>query len=317
MNVIRDVMVFLDEHAGALQAVFALVVAASTVAYVRYTKRMWAEMRETNRQLNKADIQIGFEPGSASKTVWDLVIRNTGYVALLDVSLSVDPPDFPGLGGTGVGGLAIFSRHIPILLPKGEIRTAFLNLIPALRREDGRLKFRARYHTSLHPETAQEFVYDLKAYEGLGWVSEAKPDDFLRITTEIGRTLTLLNQSIRDLSEELRAEIGGLQSHDNEEDLKNRLQGYVGVWRDAKSRGDEAFMEYPLAKLRAQCERLADQLSEVALNHPILAAMRPKLREMSSMHFYSDGGESLRKFQSLGDEVSEVAKVYLASEGAP
>jgi hypothetical protein len=306
-------MVFLDQHAGALQAIFAFVVSISTVVYVRYTKRMWTEMRETNRQLKKADVQIGFEVNSAAKTIWDLVVRNTGNVALLDLVLSVDPPDFPGIGGKSVGHLGIFTRPIPVLLPKGEIKTAFLNLIPAMHREDGRLTFRAQYRTPLHPETVQEFTYDLKAYEGLGYIEEAMPDDFLKALTEIGRTLNSLNRSVENLSDELRAEVMGLQTPGSEQDLRDRLQGFVGAWRDTKVPGDESFLGFSIVKLRSQSDRLADRLSESALDHPILGDMRLKLRQMANMHFYGDGGESLGKFVSLGDDACRLAETYLVS----
>lgn len=110
----------------------------------------------------------------------------------------------------------------------------------------------------------------------------------------------------------MRAEVGGLQGPGNEQDLRNRLQGFVGAWRDTKVRGDESFLDFSFVKLRSQSERLADRLSESALDHPILADMRLKLRQKANMHFYIDGGESLRKFVALGDDAYRLAETYLA-----
>jgi len=309
-----EVMAFLDQHAGALQAVFALVVAISTASYVLYTRRMWSEMRETNRQLKKADIRIGFEPSTATRTVWDLVIRNEGSIALLDVRLGVDPPDFPGLGGKSIGRLAIFTRPIPVMLPGAEIRTALLNLLPLMNREEAKLTFKASYRTPFHPETTQEFAYDLKAYEGLGWMQEATPNDFLRLAKDMAGTLTSLKQAIEDSTGKLKAELGQLQPTTDSKTALARLRGFVGLWRDSKACGRDLFLGSTLDKVRATAEGLADVLSANALDNPLLSEARPKLREMANMQFYIDGGESLRSFELLGDEVSALIERSLAGD---
>jgi hypothetical protein len=95
-----DSISFLDENAGTVQSTFAGIVAVATAIYVFYTARMFGQMRYSNQRLEAANDRALLEPGRRQGCLFELTIRNSGNVSVRDVSIDVDPEDFPSLGLT-------------------------------------------------------------------------------------------------------------------------------------------------------------------------------------------------------------------------
>jgi hypothetical protein len=289
------------------------VVAFATFAYVIYTKRMWTEMRETNRQLNRADLQVLLEPDRRVRNVLNLTLRNTGNVPVFDVRLSVDPEDLPGIGGRHVGSMGIFATKLPVLVRNGSMETNLINYytLAGHNREKEKVRFLVNYSAPSGEARSQEFAYDLEAFGGLVYMREATLNNVLEVLKSAVSGLGELVRGQGDLAEEVRAELQQVGSAlRSERPIAAVLGAFRTIWQDARNAGDEAFIQFALVKLRSECEKAYDRLRDETRKDRDFTEIRQKLLEMARMRFFIDGGASIGRFTTLGDEVIDAISTF-------
>ena len=115
MSYLRGFLQSLNANAGAIQTLFAGCVAIATVAYAILTKHMWSEMRLTNERLYRPNVVAVLEPWLHGSSLFELVVRNAGAVAVHDVKVDIKPDDMPCMTERLLGELCVFGAPIPIL----------------------------------------------------------------------------------------------------------------------------------------------------------------------------------------------------------
>ncbi len=155
----------LNKNAGAVQAVFAGVVALATLIYVALTGGMWREMRLTNRRMVRPNVQVVFGHGPNAWPDYRVSVENIGNVPVYDVRITADPPDL-ALFHLGPP----FGTAIPVLAERVKLETCLPVYVGDFDKiPDGtRLTFTATYQLADgKPAPVQRFSYDMDLYKRL------------------------------------------------------------------------------------------------------------------------------------------------------
>ncbi len=113
----------LNENAGSITAVFTVVVALSTIAYSYFTYGIVREQRLLRQHETQPAISIFVTPSDSWLTVLELVVRNQGRSAALNVRWRVEP-SLEELAQFGIEiSQAAFLAGLTHLAPGQEIRT--------------------------------------------------------------------------------------------------------------------------------------------------------------------------------------------------
>ena len=116
----------------------AVISALAAVAAVLVT--IWS--LHTNKRLEKAKMRPNVIIAIVnSGNVYNLVVRNTGLTAALDVKVHVSPPIRIDLSPSVKGDIPFLEHPIPYLQPGGELRSAFIAGYDNLKGISNELRF--------------------------------------------------------------------------------------------------------------------------------------------------------------------------------
>jgi hypothetical protein len=159
-----------------MTGIFSGLVALATVTYAVLTVMMWREMRYTNKRSN---IQAIFEASPSYAPLTKLIIKNVGCIPVyeLTISISTEPPDFPGLRPYNfLKDIPLFHRSVPVLCENQEISTLLFSFLEIKKTPfvDSILTFKLSYKKTPNGKTypPQIYSYDLAVYKGLSYLIE-------------------------------------------------------------------------------------------------------------------------------------------------
>jgi len=191
-----QVFSFLNNNAGAIQIIFAFVVTMATVCYVTLTAMMLWEMRYTRRRLDQPNVQAIFETPPSYAPLTKLTIKNSGNVSVHDLSIDIDPPNFPGLNREGtLNELTLFKSPILVLCEKQEISTLLFSWfdIKDLPFENATLTFKLSYKTPSGQQCRQTYSYDLTLYKKLPYLIVKGIKDIVKPLEDVARNLKTIS----------------------------------------------------------------------------------------------------------------------------
>lgn len=177
---------FLGLSATAWTAIYTLLTAGLLVTAVVaawYAKGQWASAREAvedgrraSREATRPYVIVTIEPTVASRTLFDLCVRNIGQRPALDVSIRLDPPPVRAreAGGPKIGEVKMLNEPVAMIAPGQEMRAFYdshvervdVEGVPTVHRV-----FLEYCDSSGHPYK-EESVLDLEAMRGAMYTDE-------------------------------------------------------------------------------------------------------------------------------------------------
>lgn len=189
---------FLNDNAGALQALFAGIVTLATVAYVLLTRELALETRAMRRAGSEPRIAIYPEPSPRAGTVLDLVIENIGAGSAYDVRFEL-PETWvinPQSGRT-LNDYHLMRRGIGYLAPRQRI-TFMVAIGPELAKQVARsFPVVTRYRSLAGEATEERFVVEFDPLLDLARVSGNDGQKAAAALEKIATTLDRGSQSGR------------------------------------------------------------------------------------------------------------------------
>ena len=177
---------------GAMTVIFSGLVALATLIYARLTGMMLREMRHTNERLEQPNVQAIFEAPPSCSPLSRLTIRNSGKVSVHDLTVTIDPPDFPGIFSYKLlKDISLFHRPIPVLCENQEISTPLFSFLEIKETPfiDSILTFKLSYKTPIGKTHHQSYSYDLAIYKELPYLIEKGIKDIVGPLEDIAKKL--------------------------------------------------------------------------------------------------------------------------------
>ena len=169
MSAILDL---LNKNSGAINLLFALVVAGATVFYAVLTNRLVSETKRMREVQTEPALAISIDPSEHGLNFINLVIANTGAGPARDVRLSA-APDFMRFQGQRISELGIFKYGIKHLAPGQNITVFLTSLLDAVHggsQDLGRLNFSitASFRSPSGRGVQEVFPIHFDSFEGYG-----------------------------------------------------------------------------------------------------------------------------------------------------
>lgn len=171
-----DAVDFLNSNAGALQVLFAFVVAVATVFYAVLTRSLVHETKRMRRAQTDAKVVVGLEPRQDWLNWIEIYIRNDGVGPATDVSFRVVPQD-PPAGDESLAAIVqsfgFVQKGLSYMSPNQEMRSFFTSLT-----EDYELKMSTTFNVDVswtNPSgevTQDRYVLDLSIFRGRSQLGE-------------------------------------------------------------------------------------------------------------------------------------------------
>lgn len=171
-----DTIDFLNSNAGALQVLFAFVVAVATVFYALLTRSLVHETKRMRRAQTDAKVVVGLEPRQDWLNWIEIYVRNEGVGPATDVSFSVvleDPPAGDQSLAAIVRSFGFVQKGLSYMSPRQEMRSFFTSL-----NEDYELKMSTVFNVDVswtNPSgdvTRDRYVLDLSIFRGRSQLGE-------------------------------------------------------------------------------------------------------------------------------------------------
>src|SRR3990172_952596 len=291
----ENIVIFLNKNSGAIQGVFAGVVALATIVYAFLTAKMWQEMRYTNERLNEPNVQAVLEQGKKIGHWFELAIKNIGNVSVYDVAVDVNPKDFPGFTTQALRELNLFNVPIPILTERQEIRTILFDYRSAVsdKDKDTTISFTILYSTANGKKYSQIYSYNLNIYWDMVDMSAKSLDDIVEKLGDLKDELKKMTDVNHELVDKIDWNGRLIVSKMNEnQSLKDVINIYLSAWRSFKSLGNEALRGFSLYKMRSLCIEVYNKICMTDSLATEQTEILSKLMNMSQKRFLLDGGRS-------------------------
>jgi hypothetical protein len=162
-----ELLRFLNENAGALNVVFALIVAASTVFYAVLTGKLVAETRRMRKAQTEPHVLVRAEPEFDRFDRVNIAVENTGSGPAYNIKFSLDK-DFEWAPGYQVSGLGFVKNGLRLLAPR-QILRYFLMPSPGAEGSPAEPYFTiaVEYQDALGTTHSSEYPIDLSQFTGL------------------------------------------------------------------------------------------------------------------------------------------------------
>lgn len=219
---------YLNQNAGALQAIFALVVAVATVVYAWLTYKLVAETRRMRRAQSEPRIEVFFRPSDISVNFLEFVVKNIGLGAAYDIKFSVEPgrasDTLPKLVAR-LEAIQVLRTGMSFLAPSQEFFSFWDSLFGVA---EPALNAPIRIRTSWKDAAGAEFeaIHVLNLQELLGMSRIGKQP--MQVVAE---SLEALAKSIQGVVENRRLGINAYDSEDREREAKE-LREYFDAARN-------------------------------------------------------------------------------------
>jgi hypothetical protein len=294
---------YLNDNAGAAQTLLSGLIVIATTVYVLLTRRMWVEMRESNRRASEPVLYAGFESGRVFFAIYDFVLRNDGPVDAFDVTVRLSRTDLDPQ--EKLDKLRIFSNGLPALPPRQEFRTIAFDLrtVVATGKHLEPLVVTVNYKDIYGRRYQREYNIDLATLAQQSQLAGHDVDSVGREIKDMQDDTRAIRDELRQLREGLDYAVASLpRRFDRPGHVLNALSVFRRVWDDhCRGTHDVHWVGFVPYRVRLLCRMTYDALAET--DEPSYSSMRPTLLKMSELRFYLDGGASLSEFQRLGNEI--------------
>jgi hypothetical protein len=297
--------------------------ASATRKAAEATEKSVHEMREARDQESAPYVIAYFDIPIGHRLIY-LVVKNIGHSVATQVKLTFSPPLISIDNEPFLSKMNFLRNGIESMPPNYEIRTLF-DTTPAYFNNDKLpliYNVKISYYGGIEShQRSTELFLDLSAHKGLMFVHNKDLGDLVNNLEELVKESHDIKISIDNIESSL--EQGILISNSNlmvtsieagNKNLKKillaKLNEFENIW--AISYRDDRKREIGQEKLQRQAIILGKQIITLMANGiddaptkilENLATISYKLYELGGFGFYGDGGESLKKFNELGDSI--------------
>lgn len=173
---VKGTLDFLNSNSGALQVLFAGVVAVATVFYAILTRSLVRETKRMRRAQTDAKVVMGLEPRSDWLNWIEIYVRNEGVGPATAVTFAVtmsDPSSGDAALADKIRSFGFVDKGLNYMSPRQEIRSFFTSLT-----EDFELKMSTVLNIDvswINPSgdiTRDRYVLDLSIFRGRSQLGE-------------------------------------------------------------------------------------------------------------------------------------------------
>jgi len=188
---------FLNENAGALQAVFSGLVMAATVVYALLTWRLASETRQMRRLQVQPEISVTIQPQEENMNFVDMVIENIGLGPAYDLRLETDSD--LRWRGTKLVDMGVFQQGIRFFAPRQRLDFFLVNVADDFDKlMSTTVRVKAIFRDQRGERYTRDFALKFSEFQGLRRVGTPP--------------LTRLARSLEQLRNDLYRSATGLQA---------------------------------------------------------------------------------------------------------
>ncbi len=171
----EKVLTALNANAGALQVLFAGVVAIATVVYAVLTWRLVSETKRMRRAQTDAKVTIAVSSREEYLNFVDLVVRNEGVGPAYNVQFEVEQL---GDGGDAsvfelIQGMGFIGKGLDYFSPQQQIRSFLASMTEDFElKMNTRLRVRISYSTASGNRVTDQYVLDFSVFKGIHQLGE-------------------------------------------------------------------------------------------------------------------------------------------------
>jgi len=320
-----DTILLLVQIAGLAFLIIYVVktweMASATRRAAEATERSVSEMREARDQETAPYVVVYFDVVSGSNLIY-LVVKNIGRSIAEKIRLVFTPPLCTS-GIVRIEELSLIKDGIESMPPGYEVRTLFDPAPKYFGNAALPLKYTVKISyfggIETHERTIEQ-VLDLAMHKGLVYVDRKDVHDLVKNLEALTRVSDKIETAVDSISVILKK---GVLIR-NPTIMTTRLESGMINWREALLAKADEFENLwlvlnkedrvygsTLDELQAGAFLLRDQFLALLSNRPSDAdadlvgnglEISRRLHEIGQMEFYIDGGESIRRFNELGDK---------------
>ncbi len=297
--------------------------ASATRKAAEATEKSVFEMRETRDQETTPYIIVYFDIPPESNIIY-LVVKNIGRTVATQIKLTFTPPLQTRDNRPNINELNLIKNGIEVMPPNHEIRTIVDSFSEYINNNELPLQYSARvsYYGGMdNKQRILEQPLDLSAYKGISYIRHKNMGDLVDAVQRIVRGTSGILEASRDVASSLENGILISNSHflvtNLEPDMEKwdktiqaKLTEFVNLWTISFSDARESGIG--LERLQTLAIIISDQILVLTANKTENASdgyldrmkiISRLLRELGQIRFYMDGGNSLKKFDELGESV--------------
>ncbi|MBA4376832.1 MAG: hypothetical protein C0401_11770 [Anaerolinea sp.] len=297
--------------------------ASATRKAAEATEKTVIEMRETRDQETTPYIIVYFDIPAESNIIY-LVVKNIGRSIATHIKLMFTPPLQTSDNRPNLNDLSLIRNGIEVMPPNNEIRTIVDSFSSYISNEELPLMYRVSVSYYGGMENKQRVIeqpLDLSAYKGISSLRHKNMNNLVDEVNKLAREASEIKRAISNVASSLEEGIfisnANLVVASLEPDMKNwdkylmaKLNEFENLWtisyKDSREKG------IGLERLQTQALIISDQILVLNANtidkvpaniFESTTLISGLLRGLGQIRFYIDDGESLKKFNELGDSI--------------
>lgn len=297
--------------------------ASATRKAAEATERSVLEMRETRDQETAPFIIAFFDVQTEASLIY-LVVKNIGHTVATQVKFTFTPELRSSNDNRLLKEVGFIKNGIESMPPNYEIRTLVDSSPSYFGNKELPLKYNVeiKYYGGIEAKqrtTNQQL--DLSANKGISYVRNKTignlVDEIEKLRKETREIKNAMSDIATTLEEGIYVSNGSLLVTKLEPDMKNweqyliaKLNEFENLWtvfyRQEREQG------IGLSKLKVHAQNIGKQIMLINANKlgnvPVdvlerTALIAQKLQKLGQITFYMDGGDSLKKFNEMGDSI--------------
>jgi len=320
-----------------IYVIATLAIAIATKRSTNVSEAVLKEMKASREQEIAPYVDIYFDIPYGEHFIF-LVVKNSGRSVARNVRFRFDPP-LKNSHGEDINGIPLISQGIKSISPGQEIRTVFDVSFGFFGHED----LLRPYHATVSYECASgldpaetlsgnektmeiEKVLDLSVYKGLEFIEQGGLPEVAKQLGELLKQHEKVPQHLASIARRLSKGLWFLNPEllvatvppENEpwrQFVRSKLKEFRHVWADVYGGDLDALALGLHLDLRRVCRTIAHQITVAVSRAPgeiqegvieRLAEISKQLLEIPRIRFLSDGGRSVRQFDSQGNKIVEL-----------
>ncbi len=162
---------FLNQNNGAINVLFAGVVAVSTLIYAMLTWRLVDETKEMRKAQTEPNICVTIEPREEWINFIDMKIMNIGSGPAYDIKFKIEP-DFEYFKGKFLSKIKLM-QGIKYLPPNQKIQFFLTSLVENFNKKTGNpFQMGVSYKNKTGDKLEETFTIDFSQFEGMSQLGE-------------------------------------------------------------------------------------------------------------------------------------------------
>ena len=190
---------WLNSNSGAVNAMLASLLVATTIVYAYLTRRLVLESRALREMTMRPALVVTAEIDKTHINLFNFRVENIGGGAARSIRLRTSREFMCG-NNRPLHELGLFKRAIPLLGPGRNIETFLANAIEMYQEPQQELEVTAEYEDAAGRKFEETFLVDFAAFENLSRVGEAPLHTIAKSIEKLQKSIGNLSSGTKKLS---------------------------------------------------------------------------------------------------------------------